>query len=1206
MYNVQDAEGFYTAFYFLALVVFGAFFEVNLIFAVIYDKFAKKLDLSEEGLGSSSAEHEEIRKHKMLERLNTFYLEDQRLERAAATSPGAARARSMRQGSAKVSPDGVDAEASSGTSACMECGPIKCVVGGFRRFYEWPGIPSLHKFVDRKPVQRLVLFCIIANTVVLAVDAHPQDVLGVGSAGLESINLVLTWIFFAEMVLKLGGLGLKVYVQDALNTFDAFIVIVSMVELIMQATVGAQRSSLSALRTFRLFRLFKLARSWVSLRILIEIVYKVVLSMGNFGLLLGIFLLIFTLTGMQFFANKFKYDLDTHRAIEWNPIKYPYPIGGGAPAGSGHGQMTPQSPYEEPRQNFDTLLNAFTTVFQIITAEDWNYLMYDGVRATGWGSVFYFLLIVIIGDWTVLNLFLSIMLDAYKNEWAIQNMKKRVIERERQAASAARRGIVLKQMKIKIKAVNSMVKLTQLGDLPRRLSVGILAGAVKRKTSMVESTQELALSSVRTTDSTPDNAGDADPESVDTKGASSAGGASTSDVAGTLSSKNAAASVFLAKSSAKETTHMDSPTKSKAESAIGDIFGASKSAKVAVEGTDSAGSAKPAKKTAYDAPEYADEEEEEVESPARGPIHAMARVFVKGKVFETVVLFLILISSIALALDNPNHDKASALAQVLQGVDMVLTALFTIEMVLKLFAIGLRKYCDSGWNNLDGFIVITSLITTFGAGSDSLKSLRALRALRAMRPLRMVSRMPGMKQVVDAVLYCLKSTVEVSFVCGFFFLIFGIITTDLFKGKLQACDLDSLDAATQDQLQATYGFTRNTYKQPFMKADCLAFNATWNTPKPNFDSTPNSMMALLEMATTEGWIDIMYLAVDAVAVGQHPVQDWGENFKLFFVFFMMIGSFLSINLFIGAVIEAFHRKGHEANSHPDFSLMTQTQKEWVDVRRMMHRADLRPHAIRPEGRSRELCFDVAEGMYARQRCTNARGLNAVELKWEKRSKWFHNSITLCICMNAIVLASLRFQQSDTASFTMEILNNIFALVFLIEAVVKITGYGFSYYWKQTWNRMDFMIVLVSLIFTIVSYSSDVKIGGLANLARMVRLVLLVRVLKNAKIVQMLIDTVVENIFPMINITSVLCLVLFVYTIMGVQIFALVPNFEGAESKFFKTVFSIATRLTVECIFAELGPHANFHHFGSAFFTLIRCVTGESWNRLMYDLMQVQL
>merc|ERR1719506_1062529 len=107
-----------------------------------------------------------------------------------------------------------------------------------------------------------------------------------------------------------------------MNSFDAFIVIVSMVELIMQATMGSQRSSLSALRTFRLCRLFKLIRSWVSLRVLIEIVGKVVGSMGNFGLLLGIFLLIFTLCGMQFFANKLKFHQDTYRAVEWNPILY--------------------------------------------------------------------------------------------------------------------------------------------------------------------------------------------------------------------------------------------------------------------------------------------------------------------------------------------------------------------------------------------------------------------------------------------------------------------------------------------------------------------------------------------------------------------------------------------------------------------------------------------------------------------------------------------------------------------------------------------------------------------------------------------------------------------------------------------------------------------------------------------------------------------
>lgn len=136
--------------------------------------------------------------------------------------------------------------------------------------------------------------------------------------------------------------------------------------------------------------------------------------------------------------------------------------------------------------------------------------------------------------------------------------------------------------------------------------------------------------------------------------------------------------------------------------------------------------------------------------------------------------------------------------------------------------------------------------------SSNLQSLKALRALRALRPLRMISRNQGMKLIVNALLSSLPAMSNVVIVCFLFLLIFAIVGVSFFKGAFGSCtDLD-------DELMA----------KVITRKDCEDLGGEWSVPTENFDSAPKGMLTLLEMMTTEGWIDVMYNGLDAV-----PVQD---------------------------------------------------------------------------------------------------------------------------------------------------------------------------------------------------------------------------------------------------------------------------------------------------------------------------------------------
>lgn len=72
------------------------------------------------------------------------------------------------------------------------------------------------------------MIAIILNTITLAADDFPQSVKKEGF--LKICNIVFTWLFFAEMTLKLVGLGPKSYIKDFYNKFDFFVVVISIID----------------------------------------------------------------------------------------------------------------------------------------------------------------------------------------------------------------------------------------------------------------------------------------------------------------------------------------------------------------------------------------------------------------------------------------------------------------------------------------------------------------------------------------------------------------------------------------------------------------------------------------------------------------------------------------------------------------------------------------------------------------------------------------------------------------------------------------------------------------------------------------------------------------------------------------------------------------------------------------------------------------
>ena len=197
----------------------------------------------------------------------------------------------------------------------------------------------------------------------------------------------------AEMIIKIIGLGVKDYMRDPFNIFDAVIVIVSLIDFVLHQIpdISTENSGpLTAFRGIRLFRVFKLAKSWTSLKELLHKIMITVKDVTTFSILLLICMLIFTLLGMELFGHKVKFDEnDLVADLESSDRTF------------------------SPRINFDTFYMALTAIFILFIGDDWQAIMQDYYRVEGNISLLFFVITFIFLHLILLNLFLAILLQNF-------------------------------------------------------------------------------------------------------------------------------------------------------------------------------------------------------------------------------------------------------------------------------------------------------------------------------------------------------------------------------------------------------------------------------------------------------------------------------------------------------------------------------------------------------------------------------------------------------------------------------------------------------------------------------------------------------------------------------------------------------------------------------------------------------------------------
>ncbi|XP_056373865.1 voltage-dependent L-type calcium channel subunit alpha-1C isoform X3 [Hyla sarda] len=412
LYWMQNAMGYeLPCVYFVSLVIFGSFFVLNLVLGVLSGEFSKEREKAK-----ARGDFQKLREKQQLEEDLKGYLDW--ITQAEDIDPenedediDEDKPRNMNMPTSETESVNTD-NVGSGDVEEESCGvrlAHRISKSKFSRYWRrW------NRFCRRKcraavksnVFYWLVIFLVFLNTLTIASEHYNQP--GWLTEVQDTANKVLLALFTAEMLLKMYSLGLQAYFVSLFNRFDCFIVCGGILETILVETKIMSPLGISVLRCVRLLRIFKITRYWNSLSNLVASLLNSVRSIASLLLLLFLFIIIFSLLGMQLFGGKFNFDEMQTR-----------------------------------RSTFDNFPQALLTVFQILTGEDWNSVMYDGIMAYGGPSFpgmlvcIYFIILFICGNYILLNVFLAIAVDNLADAESLTSAQKEE-EEEKERKKLAR------------------------------------------------------------------------------------------------------------------------------------------------------------------------------------------------------------------------------------------------------------------------------------------------------------------------------------------------------------------------------------------------------------------------------------------------------------------------------------------------------------------------------------------------------------------------------------------------------------------------------------------------------------------------------------------------------------------------------------------------------------------------------------------------
>ncbi|TKS66912.1 Sodium leak channel non-selective protein [Collichthys lucidus] len=362
----------------------------------------------------------------------------------------------------------------------------------------------------------------------------------------------------------------------------------------------------------------------------------------------------------------------------------------------------------------------------------------------------------------------------------------------------------------------------------------------------------------------------------------------------------------------------------------------------------------------------------------------------------------------------------------LQIGEYVFVIFMSIELNLKIMADGLfftptAVIRDFG-GVMDIFIYLVSLIFLCWLPPDvpPESGAQLLMMLRCLRPLRIFKLVPQMRKVVREVLKGFKEIFLVSILLLTLMLVFASFGVQLFAGKLAKCNdphiLKREDCHGIFRINVSVSKNLNLKLKAGEKKPGFWVPRVWANPRNfNFDNVGNAMLALFEVLSLKGWVEVRDVIIHRV----------GPIHGIYIHVFVFLGCMIGLTLFVGVVIANF-------NENKGTALLTVDQRRWEDLKK--------------NGGFRAKMYDITQHPF------------------------FKRGIAVLVLAQSVLLSVKWDVGDDQVTFPLATISVVFTFIFVLEVTMKLIAMSPAGYWQSRRNRYDLLVTSLGVIWIVLHFA----------------------------------------------------------------------------------------------------------------------------------------
>jgi len=506
---------------------------------------------------------------------------------------------------------------------------------------------------------------------------------------------------------------------------------------------------------------------------------------------------------------------------------------------------------------------------------------------------------------------------------------------------------------------------------------------------------------------------------------------------------------------------------------------------------------------------------------------------------EIIISFLIVIGGILLAIDSPILSPEHLTVKIIFWADLIINVCFSLECIGRILAYGMF-YCSekdkiayfrSPWNILDFAVVMIGWITYgFSREFSYLRSLKVLRLARLLRTMRAIGRSTTMNLLVDTIISSISKMLIFVFFIFLCLMPYSTLGMHNYKDRYEMCELtEKLDSVLPHACPPESNSV--TFLIP------IGFVNFWR-----------AMLSSAVVLTSEGFI---YLYRFLTIYQEDSSPSYLMVLETFLAYYFL--SLFLQNMFACITILNFlEMKQTEEGTHN----LNEREMRIFELQRVFIKKSLISKKITEDRKLDSFLLTIVT------------------------SVWFEIFSMGCLMLNiAFMIVAGQVPTLDIY----KIVQLVILIIYNIEAIVKMYILGFSTYYSDSFNSIDFTSTVLCDILALLFFNAHLDFYFMTPV--LIRLLTLGRFLRRilrfehkiSRSLKGMIDALQLSIISLFPMIVIIIIVISAYAIIAMNLFYMIP----AQN--------------------EVNAVFNFRNFFSSFLNLLKLLMGYKWNILLEEI-----